>query len=232
MDDLGIDTLGTWMTSGPNGLRNNLNRHTRVSRRTIALSTTASRLWWSAILAARQYREDEALRSIKSPARNEQLQGTMKNTTKRGCENKQGRRGGYAEPAKPYSHVKMRGRDTGRDVVQPFQTRTLQSILSPKAPQQTMFAKQSSKKDQTEQRTTRREPRGRGTAGQVDRPLDVATRTRAHGHGESREHRVKIRDKHRDNGSHGGQQNSIRDGGREARKISGDQCKGHPEGKK
>ena len=59
------------------------------------------------------------------------------------------------------------------------------------------------------QRNARILSRGRGAAGQDDRPPDATARIRAHGNGESRERRVRIRGKQRDNGSHGRQQRSI-----------------------
>ena len=80
-------------------------------------------------------------------------------------------------------------------------------------------------------RTTRREPRGQGTAGQDDRPPDVTARIRAHGHGESREHRVRMRGKQRDNGSNGGQQSSTWGGGREIQEDQRRPVQGHLQGK-
>ena len=103
----------------------------------------------------KECQEDEALRSInKNPAGNEKRRVTKKNTTKRGCENRQGRRDGSAEPAMLRSRARTRGRDTRRVVAQPFQTRALQTTqcLRPQ-----MFARETSKKEQREDKEQQEE---------------------------------------------------------------------------
>ena len=126
-----------------------------------------------------------------------------------------------------HSRASTRGRDTRRVVAQPFQTRALQTTecLRPQ-----MFAKETSKKEQSGRPgTARRGSRGRGAAGQDDRPPDATARIRAHGNGESRERRVRIRGKQRGNGSHGSQQRSIRKRGVESQEDQRRSVQGAPD---
>ena len=97
--------------NGPSGLRDNQERLSRAFGRTIAQRVAINKFWWNAHLVVKQCQEVEALRSTnKNHAGNEKHRGTKKKTTKRGCENTQGRRDGCAEPATPRSRARMRGK--------------------------------------------------------------------------------------------------------------------------
>ena len=120
-----------------------------------------------------------------------------------------------------------------RDVVQPVQARTLQTIQSPKAPQQTMLAKESSKKDQREDKGAQEEnPEDEAQLVKLiarltlqhefERMATARAENIASEFEASSETMVAME----------ASKTAYEAEGEKARKISGDQYKGHPEGKK
>ena len=160
--------------------------------------------------------------------RNEKSTKTKKSTTKKCCENRQGRRDGSVKLAMLRSRARTHGRDTRRVVAQISDTSPLDH---PVLETPNVRERDEQERAKGRQGTTKRGSGGRGAAGQYDRPPDATARIRAHGNGESRERRVRFRCKQRDNAGHGSQQKKHTER-RERKPGSGDQFKEHPEGKK